>query len=153
MNRNVWAIALLALAAGCSRQSGEEAGSVPSATPAATTLANAEPTAAPAPRAIPPALRGRWGLVAADCEPGRDDAKGLMVVAADGLTFYESRARLGPVRAAAPDRIRATFAFSGEGEEWSSDVELRSWEGGAKLIRQDRGPDSAGPLTYQRCPA
>ena len=35
--------------------------------------------------------KGRWGLVDNDCVPGRADAKGLMIVAADGLGFYESR--------------------------------------------------------------
>ena len=151
MNRKLWALMPFVLMAGCSPPSDTEETATPTPSPAATPPPAA--SAAPPAAVIPSELQGRWGLVAADCDPARDDAKGLMEVAANTLTFYESRARLGAVRAAGPDRIRATFAFSGEGQEWTSDVELRSWERGAKLIREDRGPDAAGPLTYMRCPA
>lgn len=122
----------------------------PAAVPGGETATGAAFSAA----AIPAALRGRWGLVEGDCTSTHGDAKGLLEVGANELTFYESSARLGKVAAAGTDRIRATFAFSGEGQEWTQDVELRAWDGGAKLIRQDRGPDAlAGPLTYLRCGA
>ena len=39
-------------------------------------------TAAPRITEIPAAIRGRWGLVPADCEPGRSDAKGLLTITA-----------------------------------------------------------------------
>lgn len=101
---------------------------------------------------IPRALRGRWGLVPADCTSTHGDAKGLMEVGARTLTFYESRATLKSIRAAQPARLRADYAFTGEGQEWTLEVDLRSWKGGAQLIRQDRGPDALpGPLTYTRC--
>ncbi|MBA3053732.1 MAG: hypothetical protein FP826_02065 [Sphingomonadales bacterium] len=118
------------------------------AVPAGETATGARFSAA----AIPRALRGRWGLVERDCTSTHGDAKGLLEVGANELIFYETSARLGTVAAAGTDRIRATFAFSGEGQEWTQDVELRAWDGGAKLIRQDRGPDAqTGPLTYLRC--
>ena len=49
-------------------------------------------TVSPSPAAstIPAVIQGRWGLVAADCEPGRDDAKGLLTISANELDFYES---------------------------------------------------------------
>ena len=151
--------AALALA-GCSRHgNGEEetAGAEQGATlPGASVAPLSEPTpttaATPLASAIPEALRGRWGLVPADCTSTHGDAKGLLEVGASTLTFYESRAKLAKVRASSPDSIRADYSFSGEGQEWTQDVELRSWEGGAKLIRQDRGADALpGPLTYARC--
>ena len=40
--------------------------------------------------AIPASLHGRWGLTPADCTSTRGDAKGLLIVSADGLKFYES---------------------------------------------------------------
>lgn len=154
--------AALALA-GCSeRKSGEEQteGSEPANIP--TTAGTDAPSAGPAPiasqvpvaDAIPEALRGRWGLVPADCTSTHGDAKGLMEVTAKTLTFYESRARLAKVRSGSADSIRADFSFSGEGQDWTLDVELRSWDGGNKLIREDRGPEALpGPLTYTRCAA
>lgn len=154
-------VAALTLA-GCSRHdNGEEATEGVEQGAVATSVASDVPTAEPAPKpdatalagSIPAGLRGRWGLVPADCTSTHGDAKGLMEVGATTLTFYESRAKLGQVRESGAERIRATYSFNGEGQEWTQDVELRSWEGGKKLIRQDRGPDALpGPLTYIRCP-
>src|SRR6188472_2988303 len=41
---------------------------------------------------IPAALQGRWGLTPADCTSALGDAKGLLVINANELRFYESRA-------------------------------------------------------------
>ena len=147
------ASAALAVSA-CSREAGsDQPDDVPTTTtaaPAPAPVPNA--TATPTVTAIPAAMRGRWGLVAADCAPGSDVAKGLMEVGAKTLTFYESRASLKSVRTAEPGRIRGDFAFSGEGQDWTQDIELRAWNGTAQLIREDRGPDAPpGPLTYTRC--
>lgn len=104
-------------------------------------------------RSIPEGLRGRWGLVAADCTSSRGDAKGLLTVSEDQLKFYESVAKLDQVKAADTDRITGTFAFTGEGQSWSLDVTLASPDGGKTLVRKDTGPDAApAPLTYTRCP-
>lgn len=102
--------------------------------------------------AIPAALQGRWGLVAADCEPGRSDAKGLMEVSGDTLRFYESRGTLGKVATASANDLRAVFAFTGEGMEWTRDMRLRLT--GDRLERSEFGADAiAQPLLYERCPA
>lgn len=146
------ASAALAVSA-CSREAGsnqpdDAPTTIAAPAPAPVPTATATPTVA----AIPAAMRGRWGLVAADCAPGSDVAKGLMEVGAKTLTFYESRASLKSVRTAEPGRIRGDFAFSGEGQDWTQDIELRAWNGTAQLIREDRGPDAPpGPLTYTRC--
>ncbi|HUD30101.1 MAG TPA: hypothetical protein VMQ93_14610 [Novosphingobium sp.] len=101
---------------------------------------------------IPQAVRGRWGLVPADCTSKLGDAKGLLEVSADQLKFYESVAKLGTIKEAGESRIRATFAYTGEGQSWSQDVVLDAQEDGKTLIRRDYGPDAMpGPLKYTRC--
>lgn len=101
---------------------------------------------------IPQALQGRWGLVPADCEPGRADAKGLLVVDGDSLEFYESTARLGEVADRTAGRIRATFAFTGEGMEWEREIEFATPDAGATMLRRDFGEEApAEPLEYARC--
>ncbi len=50
---------------------------------------------------IPAQYRGRWGMVANDCQPGRDDAKGLIEVGDTTVKFYEARATLKERRPAA----------------------------------------------------
>ena len=102
---------------------------------------------------IPEPLRGRWGLVAADCEPGRSDAKGLLVVSADKLEFYESVGTLGEASERTPMRLRASFAFTGEGMSWTRDMLLEAQDSGKALIRQEFGADAApNPFRYMRCP-
>ena len=101
---------------------------------------------------IPAAIQGRWGLVPADCEPGRDDAKGLLVITPRGLEFYESLATLTNISESAPDRIRASFAFSGEGMSWQRDMTLQVGDGGRTLVRRDFGDDAADePFNYTKC--
>jgi hypothetical protein len=101
---------------------------------------------------IPDTVRGRWGLVPADCTSTKGDAKGLLEVSADQLKFYESVAKLGTIKEAGESRIRATFAYTGEGQSWSQDVVLDVQDDGKTLIRRDYGPDAMpGPLKYMRC--
>lgn len=114
----------------------------PSPSPAATSL----------PTTIPGTIRGRWGLVPADCTSKLGDAKGLLTVSATQLKFYESVASLGTVKEAQGDRIRASFRYSGEGETWTQDVVLDVQDGGKTLVRRDYGPDALpGPFRYSRC--
>jgi hypothetical protein len=169
--------ALLALAtalslAACSQEPAEPAPeasapstfappSVPSVevepTPADSEAA-AAPTPSPSPREttaateIPKSIRGRWGLVPADCTSKLGDAKGLLTVSAKQLKFYESVAKLGKVQEAEESRVRATFNYSGEGQAWTQDVVLDVQDGGKTLIRRDYGRDALpGPLKYVRC--
>lgn len=122
--------------------------------PAAATASAPAPSASPAtlPGEIPVAMRGRWGLVPADCTSTRGDAKGLVTIDAKTLKFYESLATLKTVKAADDDDLTATFAFTGEGQTWTLDLALEVEDGGKTLIRKDTGPDALpGPLQYARC--
>jgi len=101
---------------------------------------------------IPEAVQGRWGITANDCDPARDDNKGLMVVEPTQLTFYESRGTLGEITDADSTRIEARFDFAGEGQTWQRDMVLDVQDGGNTLIRRDYGDDAMpGPLRYMNC--
>jgi hypothetical protein len=109
-----------------------------------------EPTTAPT--EIPAAIRGSWGLTAADCEPGRADAKGLLTITADKLEFYESVGELDDIREVAADRIHASFDFVGEGMEWEREMALELQETGAALVRREFGAEAApGSFRYVKC--
>jgi hypothetical protein len=101
------------------------------------------PTRDAAPTEIPAPLRGRWGLVPADCTSTRGDAKGLLTITADKLEFYESVGTLDTIMDAEPTRIRATFDFEGEGMTWQREVVLDVQDDGATLIRREYGEDAA----------
>ena len=101
---------------------------------------------------IPEALHGRWGLVPADCTSTRGDAKGLITIDAERIEFYESRAVVDEIEAQDTGMIRARFAFTGEGQEWTRDIEWRLSEDGATLIRSETGEDALDePLSYTKC--
>jgi len=113
---------------------------------------SSEATAATTATEIPAAIRGRWGMVPADCEPGRADAKGLLEITADKLEFYESVGTLDAIEEAAPTRIRASFDFTGEGMSWERDVVLEVHDDGIELVRREYGLDAApGPFRYAKC--
>lgn len=104
------------------------------------------------PKTIPDAMQGDWGLTANDCDPAFDPRKGLMTVTADTLTFYESRATLTEVTDGDEGRIRARYAFTGEGQDWTVDMTLALEDDGATLIRTDHsGTDLPAPLSYRAC--
>jgi hypothetical protein len=106
----------------------------------------------PVATAIPAAVQGRWGMVPADCEPGRADAKGLLEITATQLEFYESVGKLDDIAESSDTRIRAGFDFSGEGMTWRRDVVLDVQDGDETLIRREYGEDAApGPFSYTRC--
>lgn len=135
------ALALLTLV-GCSAEKADDAPAdrASEATPPATVTA------------IPQAVQGRWGLVPADCTSTRGDAKGLLVIDATTLKFYESVATLGPVTENAAESIAASYAFTGEGQSWTLDISLEAQDGGKTLIRRDTGKDAApAALKYTRC--
>lgn len=163
MNRTLPILALsAALALGaCSKEPNAPASQSPSE---AATQAVVEQTAEPSAVAteadeaavvtneIPEAIRGRWGMVPADCTSTRGDAKGLMVVSADTLKFYESVAKLGEIKEAGESRVRATFSYTGEGQSWTQDVVLDVAPNGKTLTRREYGKDAMpGPQKYTRC--
>lgn len=114
------------------------------------------PTPAPTPTAspiasLPSGFQGRWGLVDNDCIPGRADAKGLMIVAADGLGFYESRGAVRKAEAIRENTLQLDLAFTGEGQEWNRTQTLTLLDGGKTLVREEQKP--AGSFRYVKCPA
>ena len=105
----------------------------------------------PRPR-FPPRSAAAGGWSPADCEPARDDAKGLLTITAGKLEFYESVGTLDTIMEAEPTRIRAAFDFEGEGMTWQREVVLDVQDGGATLIRREYGEDAApGPFRYAKC--
>ena len=169
--RNLMPLALCAVAlAACSRQAPEASPSgtpepvptamappVGTAPPSAPTSVSAAPAASAQPPsgspAIPAGFHGRYGLVAPDCTTTRGDGKGLLTVRADGLKFYESFAR--PIRLAerTATHLKARFAYSSEGMEWTRDASLDLRDGGRRLVLEEFGADAVpGPRTYTRCP-
>jgi len=145
--------AALALAA-CSKEPEDQPTPVAETTTAApVATASPSPVASEDPKAIPSAIHGRWALVDADCTTTMGDAKGLLLIDGTTLKFYESRAKIGKITTRDDRRLRAAFAFSGEGQEWSQEVLLEVSEDGKKLVRRDYGPDAMpGALEYTRCP-
>jgi len=106
--------------------------------------------AAPAPATsitIPVALQGRWGLTPADCMAGRSDAKGLLVINAGELRFYESRAVPAADIDADADSISGTFAFTGEGQSWTRFEALKVDKG--VLTRTETKPTTS--FSYAKC--
>jgi hypothetical protein len=96
---------------------------------------------------IPAAFHGRWGMTPADCMPNRSDNKGLLVVSADGLRFYEALARPSGELRLTPKSVSGSFAFTGEGETWKRHEVLELQ--GHKLVRTESAPMAS--YTYARC--
>lgn len=144
---------LTVVAAAALMLSGCEKAETPTVAPSASPEILESPAASsPAAAAVPPAVQGRWGLVPADCTSTRGDAKGLLVIDATTLKFYESRATLGAIKDVDDDGIEATFAFTGEGQDWTRDIELDVEDEGKTLIRRETGQDASPvPLKYTRC--
>lgn len=112
------------------------------------------PRATPLPTvetAFPKDFQGRWGMVANDCDPTRDDAKGLMTVAAESLRFYESRGKPTRIEIASPFKLTAELAFTGEGQAWTKRSTMTLIEGGRTMVREESEP--AASYRYMRCPA
>lgn len=110
--------------------------------------APAEAASAPArASAIPAAVQGRWGLTPADCTSALGDAKGLLVISAGELRFYES----GAVPAADididTDSISGNFVFAGEGQTWVKFESLKVDKG--VLTRTETKPTAS--FSYAKC--
>lgn len=96
---------------------------------------------------IPASMQGRWGMTTNDCDPKRSDNKGLMIVEADRLRFYESRAIVQRVTFNASENFTADFAFTGEGMEWKKSENLKLSNSSKTLVRVDKD----GTFRYDRC--
>lgn len=99
--------------------------------------------------AIPAAFQGRWGMVPDDCTSTRGDAKGLIIVDADSIKFFESLGTLTKVTQNAPENFTGTFSFAGEGESWTNSQNLKLTGSSNTLVRKQSGVDQ--PFTYKRC--
>lgn len=119
----------------------------PAGMPPANATAPANGVAPTAAATIPVPLQGRWGLTPADCTSTRGDAKGLLVVAPDRMTFYESRAVPSTGVEVDGDSISGNFDFTGEGQAWSKYESLKRDRD--KLTRTETNP--AASYTYAKC--
>ena len=96
---------------------------------------------------IPAALHGRWALTPADCTSTRGDAKGLLVIGASELRFYESRAVPSTDVDSDSSSIVGNFAFNGEGRSWTKYEALKVNK--QSLVRTEMNPSAS--FTYAKC--
>jgi hypothetical protein len=96
---------------------------------------------------LPAFLHGRWGMTPPDCTSTRGDAKGLLIIGADGLRFYESRAVPAGNLNTSDNSFSADFAFSGEGQTWTSFQTLQLQD--RRLVRTTSNPMAS--YTYAKC--
>jgi len=157
--------ALMVAVVACSRRDpvaddANNTAALPVSTEAANKATNAaDPTGAPPEkptgatqasdpsRLIPASLQGRWGLTPMDCTSSGGDAKGLLIVSADNLKFYESRAVPTQTAHSGTDSITGDFNYTGEGQTWTKFESLRVR--GDELVRTESNPTAS--FTYARC--
>jgi hypothetical protein len=94
---------------------------------------------------IPGQYRGRWGMVVADCDRNRSDAKGAMTIGERSIIFYESRAILKEQRPAIATSFAGLFAFTGEGQNWEKVMTF------TRTGNQLKRAEETGTFTYTRC--
>ena len=97
--------------------------------------------------AIPASLHGRWGLTPADCMPGRGDTKGLLMITAGEMRFYESRAVPSADVQTDPESMSGHFAFTGEGQSWSKYEAVKLDK--QMLVRTEANPTAS--FSYAKC--
>lgn len=103
------------------------------------------PPGTPEASMIPSQYRGRWGMVAADCDRSRSDAKGAITVGERTILFYESTATLKERRPAIATSFSGLFDFTGEGQNWQKVMTFTRT--GDTLKRAEE----SGTFTYTRC--
>jgi hypothetical protein len=103
------------------------------------------PPGTPEASMIPSQYRGRWGMVEADCDQSRSDAKGAITIGERNIRFYESSATLKEQRPAIATSFSGLFSFTGEGQNWEKVQTLTRT--GNTLKRAEE----AGTFTYKRC--
>lgn len=147
----------LALAA-CSKPSPEPSeAATPSLAPVVSESEALAPLASdePAPVAsatFPAAMRGKWGMNEADCDPARGDDKGALTIGEKSVKFYESVAELGTTKIATPTEVRAVFDYEGEGMKWQREASYTLEDGGKTLVLTEYGDDAPqGPRRHSRC--
>ena len=146
------ALALAACDGGAADDTAPPAADTPEApAPVASSSAASPSGEAEAVTTIPAAMQGRWGLTEADCDPNEVANKGLMTVDGTTLTFYESVGEIGEATLTGGNALRGTFAYEGEGMQWSRDLTL-TLSGTDTLALEEFGDDDVpGARTYTRC--
>jgi len=139
MTRLFPAVAIVVLLAGCGQRTAPSQPAAPSQ--AAPAIAG---TAVIDPKAMPVAFQGVWAATEDDCAK---PSESRLAVAADSLTFYESRGPVISVDGVGPDEILVAVAVRGEGEAGRRTFRYRLINGGAGLF------DTRSGLTRIRCPA
>ena len=115
--------------------------------PPVNEVAASETSSMTAPGKIPAAFHGRWGLTPGDCTSTKGDNKGLLVVSADQLKFYESVGKPPADLKTSDHSATGDFAFTGEGMNWKKYQALEMQRG--KLVRTESSPMAS--FTYARC--
>ena len=103
----------------------------------------------PLANSFPPAMQGRWGLVAADCDVSRGDTKGLLTIGPDTLKFYESTGTITAIEAPSRYKVRAKLDFEGEGQKWQKVTTLELVMADTHLVRTETDP--AETFRYEHC--
>jgi len=103
------------------------------------------PPGTPEASMIPGEYRGRWGMVTADCDQSRSDAKGAITIGEKTIRFYEATATLKERRPAIATSFAGLFGFTGEGQNWEKVMTFTRT--GNTLKRAE--PE--GSFTYKRC--
>lgn len=157
--KQIFAVAVLLLLAGCQQGNDDNIAidetntanaEIETLPPDEGNDQTAEANATEAPAAtIPAAFHGQWGMTPEDCSSTRGDAKGLIVVDATNIKFYESRGTLTKVTGNFPENFTGTFAFTGEGMNWTNSQNLKLTGSSNTLVRKQS--DVAQPFTYKRC--
>ncbi len=80
---------------------------------------------------IPVAFRGNWSGSKASCTKAGDDLR--LAVSANSLTFYESVGEVTSVKQVAPNQVKLSADYSGEGNTWSENSTLMLADGGNAL--------------------
>ena len=86
-------------------------------------------------------------MTPADCTTALGDAKGLLVINADELRFYESRAVPAAGTNSDADSISGNFVFTGEGQTWVKFESLKVDRG--VLTRTETKPTAS--FSYAKC--
>lgn len=111
-----------------------------------------ETAAAIAEATFPMAMRGRWGVNPADCDPSHGADKGKMTVGPEEVRFYESVAEIGTVAKRSETALRGTFDYEGEGMAWKREASFELVDGGRTLVLTEFGEDAPqGPRRYSQC--
>lgn len=101
---------------------------------------------------FPAAMRGKWAMSPADCDPTTGADKGALTIGEKSVKFYESVADLTNAKVATPTEVRAVFDYEGEGMKWQRDASYKLEDGGKTLVLTEFGDDAPqGPRRHSRC--